>query len=85
MSVAGDHEVGDVQILAVDGKREFSPIDWDDPGPRNGRARERLYHFRGNHGPATLGCLPHPVRAAMVTICLNEARLAEERAKIQAR
>jgi hypothetical protein len=85
MSAAGNHEVGAMQILAADGEWKFGLTDRDDPGPGNGRARARIYHFHGNHGPATPGCLPHPARAAMVTICPNEARLAEERANIPVR
>jgi hypothetical protein len=85
MSADGNNVVGAMQILAADGKWKFGPTDQDDPGPGNGRARARVYHFRGNNGPATPGCLPHPVRAAMVTFCPDEARLAEERAYIPAR
>jgi hypothetical protein len=73
-----------MQSLPADGEWEFGPTDWDDPGPGNGHAKARIFHFHGNHGLATLGCLPHSVKAAMVTICLNEARLAEKRADIPA-
>jgi hypothetical protein len=73
MSAAGNHEVGAMQILAADGEWEFGLTNRDDPRLGNGRVRARIYHFRGNHGPATPGCLPHPIRAAMVTICPNEA------------
>jgi hypothetical protein len=85
MSAARDYEVGATQILAADGEWKFGPTDRDDLGLGNGRARARLYHFRGNHGPATPGCLPHPVRAAMVMVRTNEAQLPEKRADIPTR
>jgi hypothetical protein len=84
ISAPGNYEVGAIQVLAADGKWKFNPIDRDDPRLGNGRAWARVHHFRGNNGPATRGCLPHPIRVAMVTFGPDEARLTEERADIPA-
>jgi hypothetical protein len=62
-----------MQVLAADGQWKFGPTDRNDSGLGNGRVRARVYHFGGNNGPAAPGCLPHPVRAAMVTFGPDEA------------
>jgi hypothetical protein len=74
-----------MQVLVADGEWKLGPAYRHDFGPRNGRARARIYHFRRDHGLAALGCLPHPIRITMVTIRPNETRLAEKRADIPAR
>jgi hypothetical protein len=74
-----------MQILVENGEWELGPADRDDPGSGNGGAGAHVHHFRGNYGPAAPGCLPHPVRTAVVKVGPNEAQLAEERAYIPAR
>jgi hypothetical protein len=73
MSAAGHYKVGAVQILVVNGQRKFGPADRNDTGSGNGGAGPHVHHFRGDYGIATSGCLPHPVRTAVVTVSPNEA------------